>query len=718
MNNLSAEVDRLSNIIKLGTHYAMMHNSREDIAKTIKNISRQPEIKAIRIYNKSGQITYSGDEKEIGRITKIKDEACYVCHRTDPPQVRLNLRERTRIFRAEDGTRHMGILSAIYNEPGCASASCHFHPEGKEVLGALDVVFSLAPADKMISDYERWTIAVAFSMLLVMSVAILLFVMRFVNRPMRKMIDATGRIAKGDHDVEILVDQNDEMKQLAEAITSMGREIGLKQAELGKQRKEYQDLFELVPCIITVQDRRYKLINYNKQFADKFAPEPGDFCYHAYKGRDSKCESCPVEKTFSDGRIHRSEESGLNRDGTVSTWIVVSSPVWNESGEIISAMEINLDITERKLLEQEVKSSEQKYHAIFNNIPNPVFVLDADTLEILDCNESMQITYGYELREIIGKSFMDLHEVEERDEYEARVRSGDVINQVRHLKKDGHWIFVNIRVSPSEYHGQKVLIVTTSDITKRLETEEQLAQASKLATLGEMATGVAHELNQPLSVIKTVSSFFIKKINAGKDLEKEILNNMLAKVDTNVDRATKIITHMRLFARKTEVQLARVQVTDVLDRVFDIFNQQLKARGIEVEKDYAPSLPPIMADPDRLEQVFINLLINARDAIEERWEGQECEPGDKRIWIRTRSDEISVIVEVHDTGKGIDELFRDKIFDPFFTTKEVGKGTGLGLSISYGIVRDCGGDIRVTSNEGQGACFIIQFPVRKEDETH
>ncbi|MCF8061027.1 MAG: PAS domain S-box protein [Deltaproteobacteria bacterium] len=716
MHNLSLEADRLSTTIKLGTHYAMMLNSREDIAETIKNISRQPEIRAIRIYNKSGQITYSDDTGEIGRTTNIKDEACYVCHRTDPPLVNLDLSERTRIFRGESDVRLLGILSAIYNEPGCASAGCHVHPEGKKVLGALDVVLTLAPADKEITAYKRWTTVVTVLVLLLTAVAVLLFIMHFVNRPVSNMIAATRRIARGENDVGVEIRQEDEMGQLADAITYMGGEIKRKQAALNKQRKEYQRLFELVPCIITVQDRNYRLINYNREFAEKFAPTPMDTCYHAYKGRTTKCEPCPVEKAFEDGEIHRSEESGVNWDGTMSHWIVIASPVWDEKGEIQSAMEISLDITDRRLLEQELEKSEQKYHAIFNNIPNAVFVLDPDTLDILDCNDSMTQVYGYEKGEILGRSFLELHEEAEREQFRNMLRSFNVVNQVKQRHKTGRRIFVNIRVSPSEYTGQRVLLVTTSDITKRLDTEEQLAQASKLATLGEMATGVAHELNQPLSVIKTVSSFFMKKLNAEQDIPAETLYQMLGKVDTNVDRATKIITHMRLFARKSEVQLVRLHVEDVLNRAFEIFTQQLRARGIEVVREFSETIPPIMADPDRLEQVFINLLINARDAIEERWDGKGCEPGDKRITVRTKAEDGAVIVEVQDTGSGIDDAHRDKIFDPFFTTKEVGKGTGLGLSISYGIVKDCGGDICVAQTEGPGACFTVRFPIKDEDD--
>jgi histidine kinase len=225
-----------------------------------------------------------------------------------------------------------------------------------------------------------------------------------------------------------------------------------------------------------------------------------------------------------------------------------------------------------------------------------------------------------------------------------------------------------------------------------------------------MATGIAHELNQPLSVIKTVSSFFVKKIGKGEDLEQQVLQSMLKKVDNNVDRATNIINHMRQFARKSELSLDKVQVNDVLKSAFDIFSQQLKVRGIEVTWDIDAALPKITADAGRLEQVFINLLLNARDAIEEQEAGGRS-PAEKKITLKTRQDGRHVIAEVHDSGGGIPKGIEDKLFEPFFTTKEVGKGTGLGLSISYGIVKDCGGDIKAVSRENGGAVFRVIFPV-------
>jgi histidine kinase len=501
------------------------------------------------------------------------------------------------------------------------------------------------------------------------------------------------------------------IKKLRRSLTSNMRE---KQAELNKQRDEYQRLFELVPCIITVQDRNYKLIKYNREFDEKFKPQPGDYCFSAYKGRTEKCEICPVEKTFKDGMSHFSEERGFDKDGNPTHWVVNTSPIKNEKGEIVAAMEINLDVTQTKLLEEELEKSEKKYSAIFDNIPNPVFVLDKDTLEILDCNASVEGIYGYKKDEMIERSFLELFGQEEKDHYAKMIKNSSVINQARHLNKNGGHLFVNIRISPSDYPGRKVLLVTTSDITRRLETEQQLIQASKMATLGEMATGVAHELNQPLSVIKTASRFFMKKINKKEKIEDDILFTMAEEIDTYVDRANKIINHMRQFGRKSDTTLEKVQVNAVLEKALEILGQQLKIRGIEVVWDLEQDLALIMADPDRLEQVFINLLINARDAIDAKGQSHEHRKEAKKISLKTRSAGKEITVEISDTGPGIENAILERIFEPFFTTKKVGQGTGLGLSISYGIIKDCKGSIQAVSGNGKGASFIIKFPIANE----
>jgi histidine kinase len=711
MKNVVVGTDRLTTTIKLGTHYAMMLNSRDEINQIINNIGRQKEIETIRIYNKEGQIKFSNQPAELETKTNIKDEACYICHRSEPPLSELGLDERTRIFTSQQGYRLLGIISPICNEEGCATDACHVHPQDKKILGALDVVVSLEDTDTELFLAKKGAIFLAGGIFLVTSAIIFLFQLRFVTRPIRKLIGGTRRIAKGEYQSTVDIHQDDEMGQLAGAIEQMSEKIAGKQAELNKQRNEYQTLFERAPCLITVQDRNFKLLRFNREFAERFDSRPGQYCYEAYKGRSEKCLNCPVERTFNDGQIHNGEETGIDKDGTMMHWMLRTSPIFNTQGEIVAAMEMSVDITHRRQLEDELEKSEKKYHEIFNHIPNPVFVLDADSLEIIDCNDSVEPVYGLSKDEVIQGSFMDLFAPDDKDPYKAKIKTSAVINRVKHLNKQGKFLFVNIRISPAEYPGKKVLLVTISDITQRLETEQQLIQASKMATLGEMATGVAHELNQPLSVIKTASSFSIKKLNKKEAIGAETLFNLLNKIDGNVDRATKIINHMRQFARKSDLDFEKVQVNDVMRRAFEIFSQQLILRGINVIWDLERELPKINADPSRLEQVFINILINARDAIEERWGPEESEKVDKKIVLKTRRVKDVVISEVCDTGMGIPESIKDKIFEPFFTTKEVGKGTGLGLSISYGIIKDCGGSIRVKPNTPEGACFRIKFPI-------
>ena len=704
------ETERLSDTIQLGTQYAMMLNARNEINQIILNIGKQKSIEKIRIYNKAGALKYSNTATEIDNISGIQSAACIICHRVQPPLVTVSLEQRTRVFESAEGSRLLGIVSPIYNEPGCSTSNCHFHPADQKVLGVLEVVVSMAQTDREIHFMEKGMIGMAGAAFLVTSAIIFVIVMRFVNRPIRRLIRGTRDISNGEYSRRVDIDQFDEVGQLAGAINQMSKEIGEKQKELNRQRDEYQNLFETVPCVITVQDKDYRLVGYNREFADRFDPQDGDYCFYAYKGRQTKCLNCPVERTFKDGNSHYSEEAGINKDGTPAYWIVKTSPIRNKDGEIVAAMEMNLDITSRKQLEERLERSEKKYHDIFNNIRNAIFVLDAETLTVIDCNNSVQSVYGYSRDEIVEHSFLDLFVAEEQGRFANELKSASVVNQVRHVRRDGKTIFVDIWISPSQYPGKDVLLVTAYDITERLETEQQLIQASKMATLGEMSTGVAHELNQPLAVIKTASSFFMKKVKKKEPIKEEILFTMAQEIDSHIDRATKIINHMRQFGRKSDQKLDEIQINDVLQKSFEIFSQQLRVRGIEVRWELEPDLPMILADADRLEQVFINLLINARDAIEEKWESQPPPDGEKRITLRTRSKAGRVFVEVEDTGKGIPKSISEKIFEPFFTTKEVGKGTGLGLSISYRIVQDFGGTIRVSSRQGEGVVFLIGFP--------
>ncbi|MCF8031293.1 MAG: PAS domain S-box protein [Desulfohalobiaceae bacterium] len=712
MGNVQSELLELTETIRLGSRYAMLHNARQDIGAIVNNIGKQEKIRNIRIFNKKGAIAFSNRQEELGeRVTK-REERCRSCHGQDSFRSTPGPDKRIRVFRSESGHRYMGVISPIYNEPSCYQATCHAHTEEEKVLGLLDVVVSLRGVDEKLAAYERYTVFFALFVFLATYLAFALFVQRFINRPVKGMIRATQKIARGEQFTRLDVGQQDEMGQLARAIEDMGGEIEQKHKEITRERERYEQLYGLVPCLITVQDRQYRLISYNREFEHKFAPKRWEHCYRAYKGRSEKCVECPVEKTFRDGRVHTSEESGYVKDGSQAHWLVTTAPIHNPRGKVEAVMEMCLDITERKKLEEDLRRSENKYWAIFNNIPNPVFVLDAKRLTIIDCNDRVPSLYGYEKEELLQTNFLDLFLERERQEYSDLLASSSYIQKSRQRTREGGIVYTAIRVSPSEYNDRRVLLVTASDITKRLETEQQLIQSSKMTTLGEMASGIAHELNQPLTVIRTASNFLARKRLDPETFAEETVGAMLEEIDTNVERATKIINHMREFSRKPEVRSEGVQLNSVLRNAMDIFSQQLKLREIEVAWELEPDLPLIRGESNQLEQVFINLLLNARDAIEEK--ADRLPEAEKRIELVTWSEGDRVLARVQDTGRGIPRATRDRIFEPFFTTKEVGKGTGLGLSISYRIVQDCGGVIRVESEEEAYTRFILEFP-RAED---
>ncbi len=533
---------------------------------------------------------------------------------------------------------------------------------------------------------------------------------RTVEKPLLRVCDEAIQVVGERAASQMQASPEDAIEKLSLCIWMISDLLAYKQQALAHEHIEYQNLFETVPCLITIQDRNLRLIRYNREFAEKFDPRKGDYCYSVYKGRKTKCDNCPVEKTFQDGKSHTFEEAGYNRDGKPIRWVARTAPIKDENGNVVAAMEMSLDVTLKRQLEERLKASERRYQAIFSNIPNPVFVLEPDTMVILDCNDSVQPVYGYTREALKGVSFLDFFEKKERGTYAHKIQTEAFIHQAKQFDSQNSSLFVDIRSSKAKYPEWEVLLVTTSDITQQLETEQQLIQASKMTTLGEMATGIAHELNQPLSVMKTASSFILKKFSSGEAVNTDIMGNMLQKIDTNVDRAANIISHMRQFARKSELDLENVDVNHVLQMASEIFAQQLKIRGISVEWKTESNLPFIRANPSRLEQVFINILINARDTIEERWGENRVSREDKTITISTHLKGGAVVVDICDTGKGIPDAIMNKIFEPFYTTKPVGSGTGLGLSISYGIIKECGGTIQASNKKTGGACFTMRFP--------
>jgi len=275
-----------------------------------------------------------------------------------------------------------------------------------------------------------------------------------------------------------------------------------------------------------------------------------------------------------------------------------------------------------------------------------------------------------------------------------------------HILQDSHRS--NLRLEDSRkamIHIMGDLRDTTAEIQRReqelRDKQEQLVQAGKLATLGELTTGVAHELNNPLNNIGLFVGNAVDLVDLGV-ADRERIVRELKNAMQQVRKATEIISHLRTFGRVASVSREPVSIDQVIERALSLMQEQLRGRDIEIDLDLSPAAPVVVGNAIQLEQVFINLLTNARDAM--------ADSPRKMVRISTRVVHDVVDLVFSDTGSGIPEGLEQRIFDPFFTTKEVGQGTGLGLSITYGIIKDHGGAIAVANRPQGGAVFQIRLP--------
>jgi len=274
------------------------------------------------------------------------------------------------------------------------------------------------------------------------------------------------------------------------------------------------------------------------------------------------------------------------------------------------------------------------------------------------------------------------------------------IYKLHTLTRAGRAVVLNIALAPlyADTEEQTGALVVFEDVTQRLQLEEQLQQREKLSSIGLLAAGVAHEVNTPLTGVSSYTQMLL-----GMLPENDPKHALLEKVRRQADRATDIVNNLLNFSRTgSATEFSPTNVNRVLDDTLQLLEPQLRRSQIQVVREYGEGLPDIHGNSVKLQQVFTNLILNARDSISN---------GDGRITLKTSNgDDGLVSVEVSDNGMGIEPENVAKIYDPFFTTKGVGGGTGLGLAVTYGIVQEHSGHISVASTPGEGSTFRITLP--------
>lgn len=376
-----------------------------------------------------------------------------------------------------------------------------------------------------------------------------------------------------------------------------------------------------------------------------------------------------------------------------------------EFAESFDAMVIALKnhIAHLQASEENLEKSEKKYRSIFEGSMDLIFLADTRG-RILDINEAGISMLGYTARKDFSAcaTLSKILLVPGAEALSEEISSkGFVKDRECTLRaRDGSELKVllsgtTVTDGKGELTGFAGIV---KDITHRKNMEQQLLQADKLASLGQLSAGVAHEINNPLGLILGFTQLLLKGESQGQQQVED-----LKTIEKHTRNCKRIVEALLNFARRTETKRSAFDINQTIREVLIIMRHQLELEGLRIETAFDESLSPVQGDSEKLKQVLMNLILNARQAI--------TGPGKITISSSYLASGQKAMIRIHDTGSGIAPEFINKVFDPFFTTKPTGQGTGLGLSLSYGIVKEHGGDILVTSDPGKGSTFSIVLPL-------
>jgi nitrogen fixation negative regulator NifL len=437
-------------------------------------------------------------------------------------------------------------------------------------------------------------------------------------------------------------------------------------------------------------------------------------------------------ETILAGRVWRGTVVNRRKDGTLNHDDLTITPIRNGAGNITNFVGIKQDITEKTRAQEALQASELRYRRLFESAKDGILILDAVSGEIVDVNPFLIEMLGYSKEDLMGKelweigTFKDI--VASREAFEELQRHGYIRYEDLPLKtRDGvtkqvefvsssyvagnsSVIQCNVRDNTEHHLAEGVLRRTNERLEGalaelRTRTQElaamtqQLWQASKLATMGELAASIAHELNNPLATVALRTESLLMEVS-----EDPVKRRPLEIIAQEVDRMATLVENLLQFSRRGHRQVSTLDPNEELATAAEFVQYHLQSHNIEVVREFADGLPSIQADRQQLRQVFLNLLTNASDAM----------PQGGKLILRTVSSNLgetkAVAIEFEDTGDGITPANLAKIWEPFFTTKPAGKGTGLGLAICRRIVEEHGGTIDIKTQAGHGTTIRIVLP--------
>ena len=513
-----------------------------------------------------------------------------------------------------------------------------------------------------------------------------------------------------------------------EGILKNINERKLKEWELLREKKTTEGILEGLPVPTFVIDRTHRIIYWNRA-----CEELTGFSRHEMVGtyrywlpfytheRPSMASLVveqnikALEKFFGDKNLkpspnlpgaYEAYEYFANFRGRERYLYHTASPIYDDEGRIQGAVQVILDMTKREQLARELTDSEDKFRRLVETSLDGI-VLHRD-LKLLYVNRACLEMFHYQKpAEMLNRSLLQFVDPQYRpvvERWQTQVQRGAStprIFEMKGVRKDGSKFDLEGVSFPTTYDGQPTIQTHIRDITHKKHLEEHLSRTEKLAALGQLAAGVAHEINNPLGGILVYSYLLLEDLDPGAPERTQV-----EKIVREATRCKEIVQGLLEFSRHMPSKMVPLNINAILEEVISLVEDHLMFQNIRLVQELEPNLPPVRGDKNKLEQVFINLLMNGGESIQ----------GEGRLTVSTEVAKGGdlVLIRLQDTGPGIPEHLLSRLFDPFFTTKEVGKGVGLGLSISYGIIQKHMGRIYVERTGTEGTDFVIELPVYRE----
>jgi PAS domain S-box-containing protein len=490
------------------------------------------------------------------------------------------------------------------------------------------------------------------------------------------------------------------------------------QAETDESRKKYIKLYDFAPTGYFTIDSAGRMFDINLKAASMFGQEQSRLINLDFKSFIAPEMLDKTDEFLADlfkNQTNSGCELKLTTINGKTVYVFLEGALVDKKQKCLMSM---VDITDRKEAQIAMEESESLYHSLLKTSPDGIILIDLDG-KIIEASDIANTILGFSNNssEITGNSVTQLIPAESRRSfiriYNSTLKKGIVQNLEIKLNRLDKTEFIG-EVSSSQIPGNdgkiKAYMAVIRDISERKLFEKQLRHSERMAGIGELATGMAHEINQPLNTMSMTIDNLLFAIE-NDTITENYLKTKIVKVFDNITRIQKIIDHVRTFSRdQDDFTIKPFDLNLSINNCMSMISEQMNHHDIKLTYQSSENIPAIKGNIYRFEQVILNMLINAKDAVEERSKNQG-KTFKKKIEISSVIAENKIIVEIKDNGIGIDQKNIDKVLLPFFTTKAPGQGTGLGLSISYGIIKELGGEIDVQSKPNQGTSVFIKLPV-------